>query len=351
MTVTAREGLEVLATLAVYEARVRPAARDQLRRWLQQAGGIPDPDLRRAAVSALRDKAANAEATAVLATLAPRRTRGRVLRASVALQVAVDYLDSLGEQAGSDALRDGLQLHLALGAALDPGAERLDWYRHHPRRSDGGYLDRLVSACQIEVATLPAREAILVYARRAAARCGEGQSHTHASAHASGGELEAWAETLGVSEPLHWWEVAAGASSSVATHALLALAGDPDATVDDAVTVDEAYFPSIGALTVLLDDLVDSAADDAAGEHNYLRYYADEAIAERRLVAIAEDARARTGALRHSLRHRAILTGVVAFYLGSAGTDAPLEPEARRRLLSAAGPTARPLSAFLRRRR
>lgn len=67
-------------------------------------GGKPDsgPALRRQAIAGLTEKAANAEATAVLATLAPQRTRRTAIRASTALQVAVDYLDGLGEQPGPD---------------------------------------------------------------------------------------------------------------------------------------------------------------------------------------------------------------------------------------------------------
>jgi tetraprenyl-beta-curcumene synthase len=344
----AAEGGSMLATLGVYEARVLPAARRELDRWRRQAASIPDPALRAAAISALNEKAANVEATAVLATLAPRAARGAALRAGVALQVAVDFLDSLGEQAGPDALRDGLQLHGALAAALTPGAPPGDWYRHHPTADDGGYLDRLVLACQEAVASLPSGDSVLPAARRAAIRCGEGQAHTHVAAGEGESRLEGWARHQPAPEGFRWWEVAAGASSSVAAHALIALAGERDASVGEAEAVDAAYFPAIGALTVLLDDLVDREADEVAGEHNYLRYYADEAEAERRLAATAEEARSRTGQLRHSSRHRAILAGVVAFYLGSAEGDAPVEAATRRRLLAASGPTARPLAALLR---
>ncbi|MGV1049461.1 MAG: DUF2600 family protein, partial [Solirubrobacterales bacterium] len=178
MTAVAKEGIGLLTTLGAYEARVLPAARRELERWRRAAAEIPDPALRRAAGSALTEKAANAEATAVLATLAPRPARAAAIRASTALQIAVDYLDSLGEQPGPDPLADGLQLHGALTAALTPGAGGGDWYLHHPAGEDGGFLDRLVDACQEAVARLPAAERVLPAARRAAGRCGEGQART-----------------------------------------------------------------------------------------------------------------------------------------------------------------------------
>ncbi|MDX6625775.1 MAG: tetraprenyl-beta-curcumene synthase [Solirubrobacterales bacterium] len=338
----------MLATLSVYRARVLPAVHRELASWRQFADGIPDPTLRRSAISALTDKDSNAEATAVLATLAPRQTRRTVVRASTALQVAIDYLDTLGEQEVPDPLRDGLRLHTALSAALTPGAEPIDWYLHHAQQLDGGYLNRLVAVCQESVSALPSREAILPFARRAARRCGEGQSHTHAAVLATGGELEAWASGQAVPAEFPWWEVAAGASSSVAAHALLALAGDPGATAAEAEAVDAAYFPSIGALTVILDDLVDRDADELASEHSYLHYYPNATRAAERMALIATGARARTGSLRHARRHAAILAGVVAFYLSSPRTDAALAASTRRRLLTSAGPMARPLAALLR---
>jgi tetraprenyl-beta-curcumene synthase len=174
VTAFATAWIELLATLGLYEARVLPAVRRELESWRLAAAEIPDPELRRSAIAALTDKAANPEATAVFTTLAARPHRAAVLRASTALQVAVDYLDSLGEQATADPLRDGLQLHGALAAALTPGAGPGDWYRHHPVGEDGGYLERLVGACQEAVASLPAGDRVLPLARRAATRCGEG---------------------------------------------------------------------------------------------------------------------------------------------------------------------------------
>jgi tetraprenyl-beta-curcumene synthase len=338
--------MALLATMAAYRGGVLPAARRELEGWRRVAETIPDEALRRDALSALTEKASNPEATAVLATLAPRQTRSAVVRASTALQVAIDYLDSLGERTAADPLRDGLQLHQSLEVALTPGAEPVDWYLHHPHRCDGGYLDRLVAACQASVDELSSREAVLPIARRAAKRCGEGQSHTHAALE-DDRELEAWGLAQAVVANFSWWEVAAGASSSVAAHALIALAGERGSTEAEAEAVDDAYFPSIGALTVLLDDLVDREADEAAGEHNYLRCYPNTAEAGRRLAQIARSARAHTEGLRHASRHAAILTGVVAFYLSASRIGASLERADRKRLLASAGPTARPLAAFL----
>jgi len=325
--------------------------RRELAEWRQVANSIPDPVLREQATDAVTRKAGNAEATSVLSILAPRQSRRTVVRASTALQVAVDFLDNLGERPGPDPLRDGLQLHSALAAALDPGAGAGNWYVHHSRSEDGRYLERLVTTCRESAASLPAAAAVLPLARRAAIRCGQGQSYTHATAGGPSGPLRRWASDLAAPPGFEWWEVAAGASSSVAAHALLSLAGSPGASRTAAELMDTAYFPSIGALTVLLDDLVDLQDDKTADQHNYLRYYPSEEVAAERLKAIAGLARESISPLPRSAAHGAILSGILAFYLSSPGATAPDGRPVRDRLLSSSGPVVRALTRVLERGR
>lgn len=311
-----------LATLARYRAAVLPVVERELELWSARAAVIPGPVLRGSATSALTEKRGNVEATAALVTLAPRRGRHAVVRATTALQVAVDYLDTLGEEGGPDRLADGLRLHGSLVAALTPGAAACDWYECHPRGDDGGYLDALVAACQAAVATLPS-PAALPAARRAAARCGAGQSHTHAD---GGAGLEAWSTTLDAAPGLGWWEAAAGASSSVGAHALIALAGTPGASAADAELVAAAYDPWIGALTVLLDDYVDRDRDARDGEHSYLRYCGDEAPA--RIDFLVAGARRALREVPRRGTHEAILNGVLAYYLGELADTREARPAA-----------------------
>jgi tetraprenyl-beta-curcumene synthase len=322
-----------LATLARYRVAILPVVARELEFWEARAARIPDPVLRAAAAAALTEKRGKVEATAVLTAPAPRRGRRAVVRASTALQIAVDYLDNLGEEGGPDVSRRsgsrgpisgsrlaaGLRLHESLVAALTPGAEPVDWYAHHPQREDGGYLEALVATCQTAIATLPS-PAALPAARRAAERCGAGQSHTHAD---RGAGLEAWAATLDATPGLRWWEAAAGASSSVGAHALIALAGTPGASAAEAELVAAAYDPWIGALTVLLDDYVDRDRDAQEGEHNYLDHYGDDAPA--RIDFLVAGARRALREVPRRGTHEAILNGVLAYYLG-----APEDPGERR---------------------
>ncbi len=349
--VPAADAIAVFSALVTYERQIVPLVRGELGRWEARAATIPDPDLRAAALSALREKGQNAEATAVFAILAPRANRVGALRAIVALQTAIDYLDTLGEQPVDDPLADGLALHSALCDAVSPGARTRDWYRLHPQREDGDYLAALVAGCQEQMAGLPATDAVLARLRSAARRCGEGQSYTHTAGARGGDEIETWAIRQEFSSGYLWWELAAGASSSVAAHALIAGAADPKTTTEEARLIDAAYFPAIGALTVLLDDLVDRDEDLAAGEHNYLSYCASPEEAANRIALLAGRARAATGDLRRARRHRAILAGVAAFYLSAAPATSEYARPTRERLLESLDPTMRLMTAAIRLRR
>jgi tetraprenyl-beta-curcumene synthase len=312
-----------MSALGTYVVSVLPGVRRELRRWRRQAESITGQEARGHALSALDEKASNVEAVAVFATLAPRRHRDAALRAIAALQIGIDYLDNLEEAGCGD--------------------------RHRP--GDGGYMSELDATWEREVASLPSAEATLPLIRRAVERCGEGQRHTHDAARGSAEELRRWAAGLKAPTSYRWWEVGAGASSSVAAHALIAAAADPRTSGAAAADVDAAYFPSIGALTVLLDDLVDRERDRAAGEHSYLDYYEDSAETAGRLAVIAGLAAAQLRHLPRSRRHGAILAGVASFYLSAPETETAFARPVRRSLLGALGPGTGPLTSFMRLRR
>lgn len=314
MLAAVRETAAALGALGTYGATVLPSVRRQLGEWRQRAAAIADPEPRMVALDAIDEKGTNVEATAVFAILAPRRTRPAALRAMVALQAAIDYLDSVEE----------------LGI-----------------EGEGAYLEALFSAYRENIAALPAAGTAEPALERAVARCEEGQRHTHAAAGTDGGALRIWAESLGAPPVYRWWEVAAGASSSAAAHALIAVAAEPPTTAADAAAVDAAYFPSVGALTVLLDDLVDREKDAAGGAHNYLAYYEDGEVAAR-LGLLAELARAGLGGLRRPSGHAAILAGVSGFYLSGSDLQDDDAREIRARLFAASGPATRPIAAAVR---
>jgi tetraprenyl-beta-curcumene synthase len=301
-----REAGAAASALGAYLTTVLP----QTRRELKRLGPLPE------------EKAKNTEAVAVFATLAPRPARAAVVRAIVTLQAAIDLRDEI-EEAGA--------------AAAPPEAT--------------ARIERLEEAWRREVASLPAHAAVLPQLEAAVERCRAGQLQTHLAAEHGPKPLERWALGLENTSGYRWWEVAAGASSSVAAHALIAAAADPATTAETAALIDAAYQPPVGALTVFLDDLVDREEDLAAGEHSYLRYNTGSEEAAERLGLIATRGWDLLADLSRAGRHRAILAGVAAYYLSARGAETPYARPIRTRLLETLGPGARLLTAFMRVRR
>jgi tetraprenyl-beta-curcumene synthase len=343
--------LGAMRALAVFTTAVVPRVRLHLRRWEQVADAIPDPTLRAQALAALRAKRANAEAAAVFSLLAPRGRRTDVVALLVALQVLTDFLDSVSEAAVEDPLCNGLTLHEALVDAVRSTSGPQDFYRHHPQCDDGGYVVQLVGFCQQTLDALPAAEVVRATVVGAARRCGAGQSYTHDAIHRGPRQLKMWSTTLAQPTDYRWWEAAAGASSSVAVHALVAAAADAQTTLVDAERIDAAYRFGIGSLTVLLDNAVDREADRVAGGHNYLDYYASSATAALRLASIARNVGADVRALPRHRRHEVLVAGVLGFYLSAPAARTTYARPIQRELLAQASPAVWTIFAAMRVRR
>ncbi len=338
-------------TLALVVANVRywstvaPSVRAQLTRWERRAREIPDPLLQTLASGKLRAERFNVEAAATLATLAPRAHRRSAIEAIVALQVMYDYLDLLTEQPAPDPLPDGHCLYGALRDALTPGAPpEGDYYRHHPRCNDGGYLQALVGTVRLALAQLPARGAVIEVALRAAGRCAQAQVLSHAAARSQPevAELERWARRKAEGTALQWPEYLAGAAASViALHALIAAAADRRTTPADAEALDAVYL-SIGALA-MLDSLVDHREDIESGELGFLRCYESTEQMAGRLAGVAAEARARARVLPDGAHHAMTLVGVVAYYTSApsarSGPALPVTERMRRELWPLIAPT------------
>jgi tetraprenyl-beta-curcumene synthase len=312
---TAFETSALVLLLVDYWATVFPQARKELDGWREHAALIPDRRLRELALTTLGKEGGLAEGAALLATLVPRRHRHGLVPLLVGWQVAYDYLDTIGEQLRGDPLDGGRRLYERLGVALDPAV------KYQGFRDDGGYLDRLVEGCRATVTQLASYEVVRPFAVRAAERCAEGQTFTHAVAQFGIEPLRCWALAQPGADGYLWWEVAAGAVSSLAVHALLATAALPAATADDAVRVDAAYFPSICALSTLLDSTIDEADDAGTANHRSIEYYDDRDHALRRLEAITRTAWTAAHALPVGRGHASILAGMTAFYAASGGDE------------------------------
>ena len=140
-----------------------PAVAREVRGWRAMASAIPVAAIRQDALSSLDRKRGHTDGAALFCIL-PRARDPGLLRLLVAYEIMWDFLDSVNEHGAAEGQANGRQLHLALIDALNPDAPLSDYYRHHPWRDDGGYLNALVRSCQDR---LPATALI----RALSARC------------------------------------------------------------------------------------------------------------------------------------------------------------------------------------
>jgi tetraprenyl-beta-curcumene synthase len=345
-----REIRSLLFAGVCYWLTILPRARLEIRRCRRRALGIHDPTLRAHALDKLARERLNPEAAAFFALLAPHRRRGVLVRLLVDFQIAYDYLDAINEQPAAASLRNGLQLHRALSDAVRAQPASTDYYLHHPQRDDNGYLAGLVTACRQALQLLPSAGAIEPALVSAAERCGEGQSHNHAVLVEGEEQLIKWTASLKDTDGYLWWELAAAGISCLVLHALFALAACV-CTLADAERVDGAYFPSVCALSALLDSLIDRADDAQGTNHSFVAHYSSAAETAQRFATIAGEARTLSSRLRRSPRHAVILAGIASYYLSAPEARSAFARSVAARTLERLGPATRPTLAVMRWRR
>jgi tetraprenyl-beta-curcumene synthase len=349
-TSVAAEIIALVTAGVVYWLTIYPRARLEIRRWAARARQIPDATLRAQALYKLTHERLNPEAAAFFAVLAPRRHRRSLVRLMVCFQIAYDYLDAINEEPATAALRNGLQLHRALSDAVSSHPSRSDYYLYHPQHDDGGYLLDLVSACREALWMLPSASAIESLLIHAAERCGEAQSRNHAVLVEGDAQLIDWAAAQRDTGEYLWWELAAAGISCLALHALFAAAAGAT-TPEEAARIDAAYFPSVCAISALLDSLVDHPDDSAGTNHSFVAHYEDWTLAARRFAAITSEARTLSSVLKRHHRHAVILAGIASFYLSAPAARTKSAQPVATRTLDCLGPSSVPILAVMRLRR
>jgi hypothetical protein len=342
--------LVVRAALALVLANVRywstvaPVVREQLRRWRRRVEAIPDPALRALALEKLAGESFNAEAGAMLATLAPRAHRRDTVEAIVALQVLFDVLDGLAEQPLRDPLGDGERLFAPFTDAVRAQPPRSS----PPSAGEDDYLHELSRAASAALARLPARGLVIELAAASAARASEAQIRMHAAPALGIEQLREWAQAPAHGAGLQWRELIAGAASSVlVVHALIAAAADTRTTPARAASLAEAYL-SICVLLTLLDSVVDERRDERAGQAGYISLYEDRRLLAQALRQGTARAAGQARQLLDAPHHVMMLTSVVAYYTSAPDARGQLAQPLVAQLQHALSPLLAPTVAFMR---
>jgi tetraprenyl-beta-curcumene synthase len=322
-----------------YWLGVYPRVCREHRRLAARAQEIPDPLLQRVALDAQR-KWGNIEGATAFAAFVPSRRRAAAVRAMACFQGAYNYLDMLTELPNTDPEANGRLLHRALLVALDPQAPHLDYYELHHLGEDGGYLVELIDGARAALAELPSYAAVAPAALRAAERIVAFQSCNTGEVQGDYFALERWARSsTPAGSGLRWWETAASGGSSLCVYALIAAAAQSRVPDTEVAAIEGAYFPWIGALHSLLDNLVDAAEDYATGQRSLVGCYASSLDAATRMSLLAkrsQDAAQRLPGSQHTL----ILAAMASFYLSTTEASAPAARPVARAVLQALGEPA-----------
>jgi tetraprenyl-beta-curcumene synthase len=328
-----------IGTALRYWLTVFPGLCREHRRANARARAIPDPVLRGVALDALR-KWGNIEGAAAFAASVPRQRRNAAARAMACFQSAYNYLDTLSELPNSDPMANARRLHEALLVALEPGAPHGDYYAQHHLNADGGYLIELVDRVRAALAQLPSYGLVAPGARRAAERIVAFQSCNTGELEGDYSALAAWARAeMPEGCDLRWWEIAASGGSSLCVYALIAAGARSRLDAQEITQIEHAYFPWIGALHSLLDNLVDVAEDHATGQRNLIGCYTSTPEATTRMRLLAERS---LGAARElpGYSHSLILAAMASFYLSTPEASLPAARPVARAVLGAVGQPA-----------
>lgn len=342
----------------VYWGSVFPMVSADLRRRRLGIEQIPNGRLRTLALAALA-KRSNMEGAAAFATFVPAESRPAVVRATVAFQSLYNHLDMLGEQPRRDAIAISRMLHSALLCALRPDGE--DDLAELVKLSgdDGGHLLRMVAETRRAVSELPGYRVVEPAALRAARRVATFQTFNCGDLQGDHLALGRWADgEVSRESGLLWWETAGSGGSSLGVHVMLAAAGSDEiarAESEDAAAglldaIESAYFPWIGALHSMLDQVIDFDEDARTRQGNLALYYGSTAEAADRLRMLASKSIEQARMLSRrglGVRHELIVIAMSCLYL-SASRDDGVSRAVRRAVLAELGPLSLPAIAIFR---
>jgi hypothetical protein len=304
-----------------YVRTVAPVVARCLDHWRARARAIGDPELRKLALRKLDTERFNAEAGAMLATLAPAEHRAGAVEAIVALELLFDLLDGLTERPLADPLADGQRLFAPFVDALRPGSSPAA-----PAHRHDDYMGELSDAAHRAILVLPAAVAVRDLALLNAQRAAQAQIRMHAVPTLGIEQLQLWAqsEARAAGGLLGWRELLVGSASSVLSiHALIVAAADGYTTSASAARIGDAYL-SVCVLVTLLDGLLDREDDRRHDRPSYLSVYPEQSLPAQALPSLARGAAAQLGALPNGAHHLAMLAGVVAYYTSAPGARDPL---------------------------
>lgn len=294
---------------------VFPAVDHEMDRWLKLSGQAEDEVIKIQAFSSISKKKFHAQGGCVFA-LYPGVQIDNAINFIVALQTISDYLDNLCDRAGVLEESAFRRLHLAMYDAVSPDASMHDYYLYYPYKNDNGYLKSLVEECKRQIRTLPSYKVIEVFLRRYVCMYSSLQIRKHLDPELRESCLKGWIDSdLERYRESYWWELCAATGSTLGIFLLFAAANDAGLDIAEVRAIDEAYFPWVCGLHILLDYYIDSDEDLAGGDLNFTYYYKNLKQCEDRLAFFIRQSFKKCSSLKNPEFHFTVISGLLAMYL------------------------------------
>lgn len=330
-----------LRLILKFICNVFPAVDTELDRWIRQSGQAEDDVIKKQALSSLSLKKFHAQGGCAY-SLYPGVQTDTAIRFIVALQTISDYLDNLCDRAGVLDEAAFHQLHLAMTDAVNPDTTIHDYYLYYPFKSDNGYLKALVEECKYNIRTLPSYKVIEDSVKKYAHLYSNLQIYKHLEHESRELSLRKWIDCdLNMYPDTYWWELSAAAGSTLGIFLLFAAANDSKLDANEVKAIEEAYFPWVCGLHILLDYYIDAEEDLTEGDLNFTGYYENPEHCEERLSFFIKQSLCKCMDLKYPEFHRTIINGLLAMYLSDPKASSGSSRNAGRRLVNAGGKQAR----------
>lgn len=296
-------------------SRVFPVVLHELSHWRSLASRIRDPELRAQALASLKMKKFHALGGSVYA-LYPQTNLKSTVRFIVALQTISDYLDNLCDRVGIMDETAFAQLHLAMADAVNPSNSYSDYYRYYPFKHDQGYLQILIATCRQQIEKQPSYHLVQPVIQEYVKRYSELQSYKHLSPDLRERRLQEWAiQNLKPETKIQWWEYAAATGSTLGMFLLFAASSNPNLNPVNVDLIDQAYFPWITGLHILLDYYIDTGEDLEMGDYNFTFKYRNQSECRTRLEFFIKQSTRYCLILPNPSFHLTVIRGLLAMYL------------------------------------
>lgn len=325
-----------------------PSVARHVRRWQALAAQIPDAPIRDEALAALRKKRSHIDGAALFSII-PRVRKPALLGLLVAYEIIWDFLDSINERSATSGLANGLELHGALVAGIDPSQPQSSYFQHCAWRDDGGYLQALVAACR----TCCGRSPSYIFARehliREAIRGQICAINHDPDPGRRDSALEMWAKhEMHPADDTLWFELTAAASTDLTIFALLAASSEATCVASQMHSLSRAYFPWASSLAAMLDSYVDQEEDAANRDHNYFAHYHTPEHGTQRICALMRRSLLEARTLSAGEKHTLIVASMFAMYLSKSSAISPATQATTRRMVESGGSLTHVLHPILR---